>query len=119
MISARVFWDQAEQNPGAYSIPGTGGRAQNDSIPYTVTVPQGVRAGQEFQVMAGGLPMVVSERFALFFCFNFVVPEFVFWCFIVPETFLGRGLYPEFFGVFLYPSAVYGPQAKSSVFSGC
>lgn len=55
-----IFSEQAEQNPGAYSIPGTGARTQNDSVPYTVTVPQGVRPGQEFQVMAGGLPMVVS-----------------------------------------------------------
>lgn len=53
---------QGEQKPGAYSIPGAGGRAQSDSIPYTVTVPNGVRPGQEFQVMAGGLPMVVSTR---------------------------------------------------------
>ncbi|CBJ29865.1 ubiquitin protein ligase [Ectocarpus siliculosus] len=49
----------AEQNPGAYSIPGAGSRTNVDSIPYTVTVPNGVRPGQEFQVMAGGLPMVV------------------------------------------------------------
>ena len=53
---------QVEQKPGAYSIPGAGGRTQSDSIPYTVTVPTGVRPGQEFQVMAGGLPMVVSNR---------------------------------------------------------
>ncbi|CAN0488354.1 unnamed protein product, partial [Ectocarpus sp. 12 AP-2014] len=49
----------AEQNPGAYSIAGAGSRTNVDSIPYTVTVPNGVRPGQEFQVMAGGLPMVV------------------------------------------------------------
>ncbi|CAN0122907.1 unnamed protein product [Ascophyllum nodosum] len=48
-----------DQTPGAYSISGAGSRAQTDSIPYTVTVPSGVRPGQEFQVMAGGLPMVV------------------------------------------------------------
>lgn len=56
----RASFQSENQNPGAYSIPGTGERTQNDSIPYTVTVPPGVRPGQEFQVMAGGLPMVVS-----------------------------------------------------------
>mmetsp|Transcript_14870 Transcript_14870/g.19615 ORF Transcript_14870/g.19615 Transcript_14870/m.19615 type:complete len:762 (+) Transcript_14870:270-2555(+) len=48
------------RGPGAYSVQGPGARAGNsDTIPYSVTVPPNVRPGQEFQVYAGGTPMMV------------------------------------------------------------
>ncbi|CAN0095199.1 unnamed protein product [Discosporangium mesarthrocarpum] len=57
---------QTGSKPGAYPIPGPGRRSGTDAIPYTVTVPNGVRPGQEFQVMAGGVPMMVrGEGYAL------------------------------------------------------
>jgi hypothetical protein len=47
--------------PGAYSVPGPGrGAGGGDSTPYTVVVPANVRPGQQFQVMAGGVPMMVT-----------------------------------------------------------
>ncbi len=52
--------------PGAFSMRGmSGGRfgsAGNtrETTPYTVIVPANVRSGQQFQVMAGGVPMMVT-----------------------------------------------------------
>ncbi len=38
------------------------GRSDNsgETTPYTVVVPDNVRSGQQFQVIAGGVPMMVT-----------------------------------------------------------
>jgi len=43
--------------PGAYSVPGNPSRRQNQQ--FYVTVPRGVRSGQEFPVLAGGHQLMV------------------------------------------------------------
>ncbi len=58
--------DASENKPGAYSMRGlAGGRFgsagnSRETTPYTVIVPDNVRSGQQFQVMAGGVPMMVT-----------------------------------------------------------